>query len=114
MQEESFIQQAIVSLCRYKGLLCFAVPNGLYLNTKSKASGIKYMNRMKREGLLPGVSDLVLVLPDKIVFIEVKTKRGKQSDNQISFENRVSGLGYEYVIWRSVDDANNYLKENNI
>lgn len=74
----------------------FSVPNG---GTRNKLEAI----RLKSTGLLAGVSDLI-VLYDKLYFIEVKTDKGRQSDKQKDFEKVVSSLGYEYKLVRSLDD----------
>jgi hypothetical protein len=55
-------------------------------------------------GLLAGVSDLIIVLPNKIVFVEMKDATGKQSPGQIEFEHTVTNLGFEYYLIRSVDE----------
>lgn len=58
----------------------------------------------KALGVVSGVSDLILVLNGKVLFLEVKTETGKQSPHQIEFQDQVSSLGHEYAIIRSLDD----------
>ena len=41
----------------------------------------------------------------------MKTDKGKQSEYQKQFEDSVTNLGFEYVIWRSIDDSINWVKE---
>ena len=60
--------------------------------------------RKKATGLLSGVSDLVILFPNKTVFCEVKTPTGTQSDNQIEFQKHVESLGFEYILVRSLDE----------
>ena len=55
-------------------------------------------------GLLAGVSDLIIVIPNKIIFVEMKDATGKQSPGQIEFEQTVTNLGFEYYLIRSVDE----------
>jgi len=55
-------------------------------------------------GSYPGVADLTAVKDGRVLFIEVKTKHGKQSENQMIFENDIRTHGGEYVVARSVDD----------
>lgn len=53
-----------------------------------------------------GVADLVLLLPlGRCVFVELKADKNKQRKSQIEFENTVNALGFEYYVWRTVDDA---------
>ena len=75
----------------------FAVPNGAYVSKREAA-------KLKSTGLKAGVSDLVVLMPNRCIFVEVKTETGKQSDKQKVFEATVKGLGFEYYVVRSVDD----------
>lgn len=54
-------------------------------------------------GIRQGASDAFLILPNKVVFIEFKTPIGKQSANQIDFEQSVKDKGHEYHIVRTVE-----------
>ena len=107
--EESKIQRHVVNYLRLElrqcGGLVFAVPNG------GKRSKIEARIQVA-EGTLHGVSDLILLLPNsRTVFVEMKTDKGKQSEYQKQFEDSVTNLGFEYVIWRSIDDSINWVKE---
>lgn len=105
MQHDEFlIQAAIVDFFEINKVLIFSVPNGTNI-TSPKTRSI-----YSAAGLRSGVSDLIAVFPDKPVFIEVKTKTGRQSDTQKAFQAQVERLGYEYVIMRSVSDAQDFLK----
>ena len=75
----------------------FSVPNGGH-RSKSEAA------RFKATGLVAGVSDLIVVQPNKIIFIELKLEKGKQQKTQIDFENKVSALGFEYHVVRSLEE----------
>jgi len=80
--------------------LIFSVPNEL-----GKTNALQTM-LAKATGLLSGVSDLVVIHPktSELVFVELKTSTGVQSDAQIEFEKRVTELGYKYKLIRSVDE----------
>lgn len=100
-QSEDKIQVQIVKYFKLYGDKCivFHVPNG---GTRNIIEASKF----KRIGVLAGVADLVVLLPNaRCVFLEVKTQRGKQSDNQEWFEKKVKSLGFEYYVVRSVDDV---------
>lgn len=82
-------------MLRYAGHFVFAVPNG---NRNNVIQGHKY----KIMGQLAGVSDLILLLPNrKVYFIELKNPNGKgrQSPSQRDFEDTVRAMGHEYLIW---------------
>jgi hypothetical protein len=98
--EESKIQREICVWLQEHGYYFFAVPN--------EANGRSAVQQMQQIsiGMRAGVADLIVVLPDgKVLFLEVKTPTGKQSENQVKFQNRVESLGHRYVIVRSVDDV---------
>lgn len=95
-------QCAIVRLLRLHGIEVFAVPNG------GSRHVVEAVN-LKKEGVTAGVSDLVIILKDRVVFAEIKTAKGRQQQSQKDFEERVRVLGHEYVIWRSVGDCHNFI-----
>lgn len=73
----------------------FAVPN----DSSSKEETMRKL----ATGMLPGASDLIVVQPNRVIFIEVKTDVGTQQDNQMQFEADVKALGFEYYVVRSLD-----------
>lgn len=76
----------------------FSVPNG---GTRNKLEALT----LKATGLLPGVSDLIVILPNgKILFIEIKTETGIQSPAQKDFQHRITTLNYEYHLVRSLEE----------
>jgi hypothetical protein len=106
---ESHIQKSIVAWFRaqYPEIPIFSIPNGA---KRSKIQG----KRLKDEGLMPGAADLFIANQTLIVsdhgcglsnglFIEVKTDKGRQSEDQKIFQKKVENLGYSYFIVRSLD-----------
>ena len=94
-------QAAIVSWLQWVApqIIVWAVPNG-GLRSKSEAA------RLKWTGVLAGVFDLTLALPDgRCAFWEVKTRTGYLSPEQILFANRLASNGHLWAIVRSIDDA---------
>jgi hypothetical protein len=78
-----------------KGLI-FSVPNG------GSRNGFE-AKKLKTTGLMPGVSDLIVILTDHVIFIELKTEKGIQSEAQKVFENKITSLGYEYHLIRDIE-----------
>ena len=61
---------------------------------------------------IPGESDLTLFFRGgRTIFIEVKTPSGKQSKQQKRFQAAVERLGFEYIIMRSVKDAEKFIED---
>ena len=59
---------------------------------------------MKAEGVLAGFSDLIIIADEKVLFIEVKTAKGYQSDLQKEFQANVERMGFQYSVCRSLQD----------
>lgn len=103
--EELQIQAAVVDFFEINKILIFSVPNGQNIpHPVTRAL-------LKESGLRAGVSDLIAVLDGEVVFIEMKTKTGRQRPEQKEFEAAVKARGFEYVIFRSVSDAEKWLLE---
>ena len=102
MKTEAKIQQEIVVFFRNnyqrlnKGII-LSVPN-------ERKGGYMAMKDLLLTGLLSGVSDLIVVLPLEVLFIEVKNEIGKQSDKQIKFQSQVENLGYKYYLVRTLKE----------
>ena len=112
--KESVIQESIVNflsmICRQYGFLFFSVPNeSITTGTEGKDFG-RAIN-LKKMGVLPGVSDLVIGYRGKMYCLELKNEKGKQSDRQKNFEQWCTDCGIPYVLVRSVDDVHEALKE---
>jgi hypothetical protein len=80
----------------------FSVPN----------EGRNKMEQMQKVamGLYSGVSDLIVVKPHEIIFIEVKDAKGVQSTTQREFEAKITNLGFKYVVVRTLDEFKEYVK----
>ena len=93
--EEGQIQLSIIRYCKLKG----------YAIGKTKTMGVK---RGKRYCFDPyvfrGFPDLTCFTPE-LVFIEVKSKTGKQSEAQKEFEYLCQNSGIKYILARSVEDV---------
>ena len=112
-------EQALQIICvawfrlQYPKLFIFAVPNG---GSRHKLEAIN----LKKEGATSGVADLIVMLPDgKTLFIEMKrpaskkmnvktgnwnkVQGGKQSPEQIAFQETAESLGFTYLLIDSFD-----------
>lgn len=107
---ESEIQQRCVETFRlkYPNYLCFAIPNGGWRNSFEAAN-------LRREGVLAGVSDLMVVAFNAVLFIEMKRQGSKQRPSQVAFQKAVERLGHTYVVCHSVTEfmmeVERWLKE---
>lgn len=111
---ESQIQHDCLTWFRFQypilALMLFAVPNGGKRDAKTGA-------RMKYEGAIPGVSDLILLVPKKgyaSLCIEMKKPGGKQSKHQKTWQAEAEKYRSKYVVCHSLqefmNEVNTYLR----
>jgi hypothetical protein len=71
--------------------------------------GVEGATRHVPYGVL-GMADIVAFPKNRpVLWIEVKTAKGIQSDLQKSFQRQVEEYGHEYLIVRSIDDLEAWL-----
>ena len=94
--KECDIQKSCVIWFRniYPEYVIFSVPNeGCY----------RRKNYFESLGMLSGVSDTIVILPNKVLFIEFKTPKSYQRKEQKDFQNRCLDLGFSYYVCRSLE-----------
>ena len=104
--EESRIQKQIVIAVRlsYPKSIVAAIPNGAKRNVRQAV-------RLKAEGLLVGFSDLIFIHNKEVIFIEVKSDKGKQTDNQKEFQRLVELQGFKYWVVKSASETLDKIKQ---
>lgn len=106
MYQESQLQQMCVRYFRYvyPQYVIYATPNGGSRNPIEA-------KRLKAEGVLAGVADLTILLPQgKIIYIEMKVKGNKQTSNQKDFQEKAEQLGHKYYVCYSFDEFKNIVQ----
>lgn len=78
-----------------RGLLCYN-----FNNSRNGAEG----NKNKSMGLQPGRSDLVFYYKNKAYMIELKTLKGRQSDEQKNWEAQITAQGFVYHLIRTEEE----------
>ena len=92
-------------------VLWFHVPNGEH---RSKITGA----RLKRMGVRPGVADLCIAwrgtlaenYAASVLWIELKSPKGRQSTEQAIFHFDAVRAGHDYVTARSVADVERFIR----
>ena len=118
-------QRKVVNWLRAKKIFHFAPTNENNTYKQNKKYAIIAEKKAKAVGKTKGVSDLVVFLDDKILFIEMKRARkrlksGKLSNakpttsiEQIEFIERVNGYKYaEAKVCQGADEAIEFLSKN--
>jgi hypothetical protein len=71
--------------------------------------------RLKAEGVLAGVFDLVMIDPQgKHFYLEAKSETGRLSESQQWFKSELILRGVPYVVFRSLDDIREFIRQNKI
>ena len=78
-------------------------------HVQQKASNALEGARFKTLGVTAGVSDLILIAPNQVYFIELKDDKGRQSDHQKAFQQQAEALGHIYVVIRSLSEFQDLL-----
>lgn len=103
--DERSEQVAVVNWARREGLFIYAVPNGGRRNAK-EAMGLK------REGVLAGIPDLQVVLPDgRVLWVEMKKRKGGTvSKVQKDIHTKLEELGHSVCVAKGAKEAVEYIK----
>ena len=85
----------------------WAIPNG---GVRNIGTAIK----LKREGVVPGVSDLFLMIPNSTkhgLFLEMKAKSGKLTTDQKEFISLAESMGYDAKVAYSYEEGKEIIKK---
>ena len=97
-ESEKLIQKAILDYLNFqKGVFAFRV----------NVQGVPLHDGSGRFRPAPhkGVADVLCSVVGHFLAVEIKTKNGDQSDNQIIFQKDVEKSGGHYLLARSLDDV---------
>lgn len=100
---ERTIQNAIINLLRLNGWFAYSQ------DTKGTWDAKKRCFRAN-PSRITGVSDILAIKKGRVVWIEVKNLKGSQTPNQKEFERRIKEQDGEYIVLKSIDEANKFLK----
>lgn len=89
---------------KYRDALIFAVPNGGNRNMIEAA-------RLKKEGVLAGIPDLVVISKNKVFFIEMKNEAGRLSATQKTIHEKINRLGFAVYTCYGYKEAQKKIEE---
>ena len=114
--KEHDTQKAIVRLLRIAGCTIIGsdVMDGLKFFTDVDRRRYAFINHHKEMGYTKGQPDLIFVFKNRVYFVEMKTATGKQSPEQKEFQKQLETAGQIYLVWRSVDDCVDFIKQQRI
>lgn len=108
---EKVIENAILELLWYRGVFAWKVQStGIFDSSK------KVYRKSNNKFHINGVSDILgITFPGgRLLAIEVKSKTGKPSEDQITFINNVNANGGLAFVARSVEEVERILREEGI
>lgn len=98
---ETALQKTVVALLRWsarRGVIWNSVPNE-GKRTPAEAE------RLKAIGMLPGAADLHICIDGRCHWLELKSEKGRQTEEQKAFELRCEMAGAPYALARSFEEA---------
>ena len=102
---EADLQRAVVTALR------FALPKGAIIHhcanevTEPGPRGAKRQAILVGMGVHPGFADLTVLCEGRVLFLELKSLKGKLSPVQEAFRDAVLTQGFGWALVRSLDDA---------
>lgn len=106
-QPEARLQKAVVQhlkLTGVPGLVYFSVPN------EGKRTAMM-AGHLKAMGMLPGVSDLVMLCTGQMFFLELKARGEKPTENQLLFGASAIAAGASFAWCDNIDQAITILRD---
>ncbi|GHU77108.1 hypothetical protein AGMMS49992_24070 [Clostridia bacterium] len=89
-QPETFIRDIVRATLRADGWFVFYIFQGL--------------------GCYSGIADLCAIKNGRVVWLEIKTQRGRQSDAQVRFQQRLEAHGGVYRVVRGLEDVSDLIE----
>ncbi len=111
---EADLQRAVVVALR------FALPKGAIIHhcanevTEAGPRGAKRQAILVGMGVHSGFADLVILCDGRVLFLELKSLKGRLSPAQEAFRDAVLAQGFGWALVRSLDDALGALADHGI
>ena len=97
---------------KFRGSLRYVGPSVQVVAVPNAGKRTLWQQRqVKKEGLSAGFPDCICIWPGGICFVEFKSPKGRISENQREWLDRLSGYGFMATVARSVDEALDFLRE---
>lgn len=112
--KEHDIQKSVVRLLRMTGAVVIGadVMDGLkFVANYTDQRRFAFIKHHKEMGWTKGQPDLIFIRDGHVFFVEMKNGTGRQSPEQKEFQRQIEDAGQEYLVWRSLADAVNWLNE---
>ena len=111
---EADLQRAVVRALRVilpKGAILHHSANEV---TEAGPRGAKHQAVLVGMGVHPGFADLMLLCEGRILFLELKSPKGRLNPAQEAFRDAVLAQGFGWALVRSLDDALSALADHGV
>lgn len=96
----------------FRNRLRYVAPAVSFVAIPNAAKRTEWAARQaKREGLATGFPDGMCIWAGGICFIEFKTPKGRLSENQAEWIERLQSRGHRVTVARSIEEAIAFLRE---
>lgn len=113
MKLERQEQIAVINFCILKNIKFFAIPNeATVIRSRNGKLDMKYHAYFKSLGVVKGAPDLVLFYNSKVLFLEMKSKKGKISESQQNFMDVCNSENVPYYVAHGFDEAKEIILDN--
>ena len=114
--KEADLKKTVIDLLQYKQnlgeLVFFRLNSGDFIEVRGDT-------RRRIKGCMKGCADILVlrknkyadIVYPKVLFLELKSEKGKQTLEQKEFQQLVTGDGISYYIIRSIEEVESLLKE---
>lgn len=85
--------------------------NAVFTHIANEGAGKVAMIRKKAIGMMPGAADWLITDGRRIVFIELKAGKNKQSAAQIEFNGWCNEVGVPYAVCYTLEAAIAFIKD---
>lgn len=114
---ESQIETSICHYLHVKGYFFWKQPMRGYFSGKVSGKDsrghsvmVGHFRKDVNPYVRPGIPDIIMVKNGQFIGFEVKSKKGIQSETQVSFQGDLERAGGKYFIVRSIEDVETVLK----
>ena len=106
-------QKEFIKYLRKKRLIYASISNENILSYLNRNVAARVMKELKAMGLQPAFPDLMVMLPTKMIFVEMKRiKRSRTSDEQKIWNKVLDALPYASAyICKGCDEATNVIEK---
>jgi ribosomal protein L7Ae-like RNA K-turn-binding protein len=101
-------QKTVVAYCKAKKIPVVAIPNAQALSFLNRDAAMRVVAKLKAEGMAKGFPDILIPLVSNNksgLFIEMKSTKGKATQEQKDWILRLNNSGYTAVVCYGANQA---------